>query len=213
MSPFSSHRRIIEAVTPGAKVLDVGCAGGYLARALAAKGCTVVGVDVRDDAEARAACARFEVADLDGGDWAPAERDFDCVMFADVLEHLRDTSILRRARGWLKAGGNIIASTGNIALWFMRLALLSGRFQYAPRGILDETHVHLYTRDSFRDLIVSAGYRVTKEDWTVIPLEKIAGAAPALEKATAVIDSFQYALARSRPELFAYQFVIQAEPA
>jgi hypothetical protein len=27
-----------------------------------------------------------------------------------------------------------------------------------------------------------------------------------------LIDSVQYALARSRPELFAYQFVIQAEP-
>jgi hypothetical protein len=27
-----------------------------------------------------------------------------------------------------------------------------------------------------------------------------------------LIDSVQYALARSRPELFAYQFVVQAEP-
>jgi len=213
LSPFSSHRRIIDAVPAGAKVLDVGCGGGYLARALTAKGCTVHGIDVRDDADARAACARFEVADLDGGGWAPADRDFDCVLFADVLEHLRDTSILQRAKDWLKPGGKIVASTGNIALWFMRLALLTGRFQYSPRGILDETHVHLYTRESFRELVVNAGYRVSKEDWTVIPLEKMAGAAPALEKATAIVDSFQYSLARSRPELFAYQFVIQADPA
>src|SRR4029077_16698738 len=86
MSPFSSHRRIIEAVPAGAKVLDVGCAGGYLARALTAKGCTVVGVDVHDDPAAREACTRFSVADLDGSDWAPEEgdRDFDCIMFADV---------------------------------------------------------------------------------------------------------------------------------
>jgi len=213
MSPFSSHRRIIDAVPEGAKVLDVGCAGGYLARALGAKGCTVSGVDVHDDAGARAACARFEVANLDGGSWAPAERDFDCIVFADVLEHLRDTSILDRARDWLKPGGTIVASTGNIAIWFMRLALLTGRFQYSPRGILDETHVHLYTRDSFRDLVVNSGYRVTKEDWTVIPIEKVAGAAPAFAKATALFDSLQYSLARSRPELFAYQFVVQAESA
>jgi len=95
----------------------------------------------------------------------------------------------------------------------MRLALLTGRFQYSPRGILDETHVHLYTRDSFRDLVENAGYRVTKEDWTVIPIEKIAGGAPAFSKATALFDSLQYSLARSKPELFAYQFVVQAEPA
>jgi len=211
MSPFSSHRRIIEAVPAGGKVLDVGCAGGYLARALAAKGCTVFGVDVHDDADARGACARFEVANLDGGDWAPAERNFDCIVFADVLEHMRDTSILERARDWLKPGGTIVASTGNIALWYMRLALLTGRFRYSPRGILDETHVHLYTRDSFRELVINAGYRIAKEDWTVIPIEKVA--TPALAKATALFDSFQYSLARSRPELFAYQFVVQAEPA
>jgi glycosyltransferase involved in cell wall biosynthesis/protein-L-isoaspartate O-methyltransferase len=211
-SPFSSHRRILETVPGGSKVLDVGCAGGYLARKLGEKGCDVIGVDVHDDAEARAACSRFYVHNLDGGTWAPDERDFDRILFADVLEHLRDTSILERARDWLKPGGEIVASTGNIALWFMRLALLTGKFQYSPRGILDETHVKLYTRDTFRALIENAGYSIKKEDWTVIPIEKLASAVPALEKPMVLIDSFQYALARTRPELFAYQFVVQAEP-
>jgi 2-polyprenyl-3-methyl-5-hydroxy-6-metoxy-1,4-benzoquinol methylase len=211
-SPFSSHQRIIESVPENSRVLDVGCAGGYLAKKLTRKGCTVIGVDVHDDTAGKAACARFYVADLDGSPWAPEERDFDRVLFADVLEHLRDTSILTRSKEWLKSGGKIVASTGNIALWFMRLALLRGQFKYGPRGILDETHVRLYTRTTFRKLIEDAGYRITKEDWTVIPIEKLASTIPALEKPMVLIDSVQYALARSRPELFAYQFVIQAEP-
>jgi 2-polyprenyl-3-methyl-5-hydroxy-6-metoxy-1,4-benzoquinol methylase len=211
-SPFSSHQRIVDRVPRGAKVLDVGCAGGYLARALSDKGCTVVGVDARPDAQAQAACSRFYVADLDGGTWAPEERDFDCVIFGDVLEHLRDTSILQRCRQWLAPGGKVIASTGNIALWFMRLQLLSGRFQYAPKGILDETHVKLYTRDSFRQLVIDAGFDVTHEDWSVIPIEKLAEAVPSLQPATSVIDTVQHALARWRPELFAYQFVVDAAP-
>jgi 2-polyprenyl-3-methyl-5-hydroxy-6-metoxy-1,4-benzoquinol methylase len=217
MSPFSSHRRIIDAVPAGAKVLDVGCAGGYIAKKLAGKGCEVVGVDMHDDPAARTACKRFYVADLDGAapgqrPWAPDERDFDFVLFADVLEHLRDTSILDRSKDWLRPGGQIIASTGNIALWFMRLSHLAGRFQYSPRGILDETHVRLYTRETFRELVERAGFRIANEDWTVIPIEKLSEAAPVLEKALVVIDSAQYALARSRPELFAYQFVVRAEP-
>jgi 2-polyprenyl-3-methyl-5-hydroxy-6-metoxy-1,4-benzoquinol methylase len=212
-SPFSSHRKIVDAVAPGSKVLDVGCAGGYVARALAEKGCTVVGVDAHDDDAARAACSRFYVADLDGGGWAPDERDFDYILFADVLEHLRDTSILSRAKEWLKPGGQIVASTGNVALWFMRLSLMGGRFRYAPRGILDETHVKLYTRDTFRELVESAGYNVEREDYSVIPIEKLAQSIPSFEKAVVMFDSLQYALARSRPEMFAYQFVVRAQPA
>jgi 2-polyprenyl-3-methyl-5-hydroxy-6-metoxy-1,4-benzoquinol methylase len=211
VSSFSSHHKIVERVAPGSRVLDVGCAGGYLARALTAKGCQVVGVDVRPDEAARAACQRLYVADLDGGDWAPEERNFDYVLFGDVLEHLRDTSILARSRAWLAPGGKVIASTGNVALWFMRLQLLGGRFRYAPRGILDETHVRLYTRDTFLDLLRGAGFKVTGEDWTVIPVEKLAEAVPSLQPAVTVVDVAQYALARWRPELFAYQIVLEAE--
>jgi 2-polyprenyl-3-methyl-5-hydroxy-6-metoxy-1,4-benzoquinol methylase len=210
-SSFSSHQKIVERVARGSRVLDVGCAGGYLARALVAKGCTVVGVDARADAGAQEACTRHYLANLDGGDWAPEERNFDYLIFGDVLEHLRDTSILERARRWLAPGGKVLASTGNIALWFMRLQLLAGRFRYAPRGILDETHVHLYTRDTFRDLIRGAGYTITGEDWTVIPVEKLAEAVPSLQPAMVIADSFQYLLARWRPALFAYQFVVEAE--
>jgi glycosyltransferase involved in cell wall biosynthesis len=210
-SAFSSHQRIIDRVARGSRVLDIGCAGGYLARALAAKGCTVVGVDSRPDPAAAAACSRFYAADLDGGKWAPDERDFDYILFGDVLEHLRDTSILARSKTWLAPGGKIVASTGNVALWFMRLQLLSGRFRYAPKGILDETHVRLYTRDTFRELMREAGLAISNEDWTVIPVEKLAEAVPSLQPVTAIIDSVQYMMARWRPGLFAYQFVVEAE--
>jgi glycosyltransferase involved in cell wall biosynthesis len=209
-SPFSSHHRIIEAVRGGTRVLDVGCAGGYIARALKERGCTVVGVDVREDAAARAACDRFLVADLDGGSWSPGETGFDYILFGDVLEHLRDTSILSRAKQWLAPHGRIIASTGNVALWFMRLSLLLGRFRYAPRGILDETHVRLYTRDSFRALVEAAGFRILDEDVTVIPVEQLFARAEQA-RIGGLVEQAEYALARAWPSLFAYQIVLHAE--
>lgn len=210
-SAFSSHQRIVDRVPRGSRVLDVGCAGGYLARALTAKGCSVVGVDARPDAQAESACERYYAANLDGGNWEPEERNFDRIIFGDVLEHLRDTSILPRCRSWLAPGGKIIASTGNIALWFMRLQLMRGQFRYAPKGLLDETHVRLYTRDTFRELIQMAGFAVTDEDYTVIPIEKLAEAVPSLQPVTSLIDSVQHLFARWRPEMFAYQFVVEAE--
>ncbi|MSP59850.1 MAG: methyltransferase domain-containing protein [Myxococcales bacterium] len=207
-SPFSSHHRIIEAVRAGSKVLDVGCAGGYIARALKAKGCEVIGVDSRPDAAASAACDRLYVADLDGSAWEPEERDFDYILYGDVLEHLRDVSLLARSRAWLAPHGRVIASTGNVALWFMRLQLALGNFKYTPRGILDETHVHLYTRDTFRALLEEAGLKVVAEDSTVIPLEQLFASSPGFVRG---MEQLTYQMARLWPGLFAYQFVLQAE--
>ena len=208
-SPFSSHRRLVEAVRPGTRVLDVGCASGALASALRERGCFVVGVDAVDDAEARAACSRFYVAELDCGTWVPEERDFDYIVFGDVLEHLRDTSILTRSATWLAPGGRIVASTGNVALWFMRLSLLLGRFRYAPRGILDETHVRLYTRDTFRLLFADAGLHILDEDVTIIPIERMLGHGDG-HRVQRALDHAQYSLARFWPSLFAYQIILQA---
>jgi SAM-dependent methyltransferase len=209
-SPFSSHHRIIEAVRPGSKVLDVGCAGGYIAGELKARGCTVIGVDSRPDPEAEKNCARFYAADLDGGAWAPEECDFDYILYGDVLEHLRDPSILTRSKAWLAPHGRVVASTGNIGLWFMRLQLLGGNFRYAPRGILDQDHVRLYTRETFRELLERAGLRVVAEDSTVIPVEQLFAQQPRL---TRWVDQMGYSLSRLWPEMFAYQFVLQAEAA
>jgi glycosyltransferase involved in cell wall biosynthesis len=212
-SPFSSHRRILEAVRGGARVLDVGCADGYLAQPLRERGCFVVGVDGRDHPDARAACDRFHVAELDGGGFTPPAEDvgrgFDYILFGDVLEHLRDPAILSRCKAWLAPGGRVIASTGNIALWFMRLSLLGGRFRYAPRGILDETHVRLYTRATFRRLLQDAGLHILDEDATVVPLEQLFARAEQAHIG-GLLERAEYALARAWPSLFAYQIILHA---
>lgn len=42
---YGTHRLVVDQVPPLARVLDVGCAGGYLGRALGSRGCRVWGVD------------------------------------------------------------------------------------------------------------------------------------------------------------------------
>src|SRR5947209_14959030 len=117
--PAASHRAVIEAVPAGSRVLDVGCAGGHLAAALAqVKGCTVVGLD-RDVTMARARGIEAREADLDR-DGLDAS-GFDVVVFADVLEHLRDpVATLRDAR----VAPLAVVSLPNIAHWTARRTLL-----------------------------------------------------------------------------------------
>jgi hypothetical protein len=97
-----------------------------------------------------------------------------------------------------------------VALWFMRLSLLAGRFRYAPRGILDQTHVHLYTRATFRRLLEDARLRIVDEDVAVIPLEQLFARAEQA-RIGGLVEQAEYSLARAWPSLFGYQIILQAE--
>jgi 2-polyprenyl-3-methyl-5-hydroxy-6-metoxy-1,4-benzoquinol methylase len=128
---------------------------------------------------------------------------FDAIVCGDLVEHLRDPgAALQRLRPLLRPGGRLVLSTPNVANWAMRLSLLGGRWRYTDRGILDRTHTHLFTRKTLAETVDAAGYRVLELDHTA-PVPGIG--VPAVERAA-------HTVARVRPSLFAYQFVLAATP-
>jgi len=159
----TSHAQMLRLVGSNKRVLDVGCASGYLARCLREQGCRVSGVEVDPEAAAEAAPVLDEVVvgDLEQLD-LPAEfagKTFDVIVFGDVLEHLRDPlPVLRSVRDLLSPGGAVVISVPNIAHADVRLALLQGKFSYRPVGLLDTTHVRFFTRDSLRAFLRDAGF-------------------------------------------------------
>ncbi|WCB91940.1 Ubiquinone biosynthesis O-methyltransferase, mitochondrial [Baekduia alba] len=208
-----SHRLVLEAVPDGARVLDVGCATGYLAAELGRRGCTVDGIEFDPDAaeQARAHCRAVVVGDLEAPfTHAEVERMLagvkpDVIICADVLEHLRDPwSVL----GWLAAllppEGKAIISIPNIAHWTARRALLRGRFAYADYGLFDRTHLRFFTRDSARELARRAGFSVLRE--------RPAGAPLPLESRVPPLRRVRDRCVRRYPELLALQFVLVLVP-
>lgn len=163
---YGAHEVILRNVPPGSTVLDVGCATGYLGAALSARGCRGWGID-RDAAAVAVAEPWYEevrAMDLDDCTELPwPENFFDVVLAADVLEHLRDPDgALQLLRRHIRAGGRLIVSLPNVAHVSVRLPLLFGRFGYGPTGILDETHVRLYTFKTARELVESEGFTVER---------------------------------------------------
>ena len=76
--------------------------------------------------------------------------------------------------------------------------------------MLDETHVHLFTRSTFRREIEGAAFRVVRERATALPFELVfesTGRSHAVHS----LASLYHLLARAWPELFAYQFLLEAE--
>ena len=153
-------------------VLDVGCGAGVLGHAIRKQGYHVVGVEAHPEAVQRARNRLDDVfqADLTQLDQVQprlAQRQFDHLVFSDVLEHLYDPfSILNAYLGFLRPGGRVLISVPNVAAWTIRLSLLGGSFRYADTGIMDRTHIRFFTFKTARQLVAATGCVVNRTDHT-----------------------------------------------
>ncbi len=203
--PHGGHERLLALAGSPEHVLDVGCSTGYLARRLVERGATVIGLEADERAadEARGVCEQVLVGDVETMELPFGEASFDLILCGDLIEHLRDPeSFLGRVRPFLRPGGRLVLTTPNVANWANRLGLLAGRWRYTERGILDRTHTHLFTQKTLLETLERAGYRLLEVDYTApVPLV----GSPAVER-------LAHAVARARPSLLAYQFVVAATP-
>ncbi len=160
--PYGSHSTIKRIIGNGKKVLDVGCAGGQLGEIC--DGNIFYGVEGNEEALKEASKVYKEVKLIDLNSIPQKEIfdiKFDYIVFADVLEHLLyPDKILNYFKKYLKNDGIIIVSLPNIALWRVRLNLLLGKFDYTDYGVMDRTHLHLYTFKTSKELIESSGLKV-----------------------------------------------------
>jgi len=218
LDPNSSHGRLVVAFAgaPPGTVLDLGCATGIVGDRLGAMGHHVTGVDLVDNPTAARRLDHFVVADL--GDGVPEGLgEFDAVLAADVIEHLANPEdLLAELHTTVRPGGRVVACIPNFGHWYPRLRVLTGRFDYDRRGILDDGHLRFFTRRSFRALARRTGWRASVIDATGVPLE-VVGRGPGGEVrqgvlarwATRILGPVDRALVRLWPTLFAYQFIFE----
>jgi methionine biosynthesis protein MetW len=166
---YENPRPEVQALVPrdAGRILDVGCSSGALGAALKARqSCQVVGVELDRD-YARDAATRLDrvlVADLESLDpQAEALSGFDCLIAADVLEHLRDPwSVFERLTGTVRPGGSVIVSVPNVRHWTTFRALgWSGIWPRDDDGVYDRSHLRWFTLADARALMEQAGLHVT----------------------------------------------------
>lgn len=166
--PDDAHSILMRLIPPGSQVLELGCATGYLSGYMEqALGCHVTGLeqDAESVAFARTRCQAVFEADLDDEDAlepARANGPYDVLLAAAVLEHLKyPERLLAVARPLLKPDARVIVSLPNVAHWQVRWRLMLGRFEYEDYGIMDRTHLRLYTVKTGRALLEAQGYEVS----------------------------------------------------
>ncbi len=102
-------------------------------------------------------------------------KKFKVILLLDVLEHMSEPEqFFLTAYSMLEVGGVILISVPNIAHWSVRFPLLFGFFEYTRRGILDRTHLQMFTKRRLKRMINSASALETIEFAASIePLELI----------------------------------------
>ena len=173
----SSHTFAIESVKPGAKVLDIGCGQGYVAKELAAKAAEVTGIDQYVPAEPPAPNVQLKRWDLDMQQFPVEVSQYEQIFMLDVIEHLHDPEAfmetLREATG--RKRPEIVLTTANIGFFITRFMLLLGHFNYGRKGILDRTHTRLFTFNSLKELFDQTGYQVLEVRGIPAPFPKALG--------------------------------------
>jgi len=130
----------------GKTVLDLGCAGGFMAEALADRGATVIGID---PAQAAIAAARAHAHqsgraisyDVGVGEELPYPgAAFDAVVCVDVLEHVRDLPmVLAEVARVLRPGGLFLFDTinRNPLARMVAITIAEDILRLLPRGTHD----------------------------------------------------------------------------
>lgn len=164
---FRQGRREVEALVPveAMRILDVGCGEGILGKRLLDRGAAeVVGIEVDPAAGERAKenLSLVLQGDAEFLELPFEEGYFDCIICADVLEHLKEPLItLRRFNRYLADSGTIIASIPNVRYYGVINMLVEGEWKYQDYGILDKTHLRFFTRKDIDALFKEAGFEIT----------------------------------------------------
>lgn len=203
---------MIRQIKRGSTVLEFGPANGRMTKYLReALDCKVYLVEIDEEAGKEALKYGEELVtdDIETYSWAERFENirFDYITFADVLEHLRDPEqVLIRAKALLRQDGSILFSVPNLGHNSVMIQLLNHEFEYTKVGLLDNTHIHFFTKNSIENAMNRTGLTVAKRFATYAPV----GSTEISTTYTAV-EGIDESYWKMRPYGDIYQFVYEVK--
>lgn len=206
----NSGSQIYRLVNQGASVLDVGCATGYLGRALKEKNCRCIGIEIDPEAAGIAKAYYEKILEGDVFHVLPEleNEQFDFIILADILEHLPSPAeLLRGLAPFLAKDGELLISLPNVSHISVACELLKGRFHYRDTGLLDFTHLRFFDRRSALELLQDAGYSGIISNTVIKDPQETE-----FKTNLAEFPPDTVAMLDSNPDARVYQFIIRAVP-
>jgi len=151
------------------RVLDIGCSIGTLGEKIKKRNhAEVVGIEINEQMGkiAKEKLDKVIIGDIENVNLSDylVPNYFDCVIFADTLEHLKNPwGVLKNANKFLNNRGIVIASIPNVRHYTTIINLLfKGYWPYRERGIHDNNHLRFFTLKNIEELFQYAGLKIYK---------------------------------------------------
>lgn len=159
-------------------ILDVGCGTGRLGANLrqAVPGRKVFGIEHnnRIAAEAEKLLDGVLVGDLQTMSIHFDPEVFDCIIFADILEHLVDpAAVLRKLKPHLKPEGKVICSIPNMRHYTAILRLLCRGWEYDDWGLFDRTHLRFFSLRTMKKILADQGFQIEHIEPRIVASRKM----------------------------------------
>ncbi|MDO8938535.1 MAG: class I SAM-dependent methyltransferase [Methylicorpusculum sp.] len=213
--PTPQNNKLLNLVGINKEVLEIGCAMGFQTKSMhKIQNCKVTGIEIDKNAAeyAKPYCENLYIGDIESLELESiiGNKVFDVITFADVLEHLYNPkNVLKKVRPFIKEGGYIVASIPNITHCSVIYEMAQGEFKYRNLGLLDDTHIRFFTRQSIYHTFEEAGYLITSLSRNIV--KEIDTEFNTRTETDEDILFINYIKQRN-PEAETYQFIIKAIP-
>lgn len=205
------------------RVIEFGCGAGSLGKEYKVfnPNAEFIGFEINEDLKDRTTenldkVFFGDVEQMNLSDCGIAEKSVDCLVYGDVLEHLKDpVEALKHHLKYLSDDGTLVTCIPHVGHWSILLGLMHGSWQYSySGGLLDYTHLRFFTRQTVM-------WMFEQVDMTVVDLVSrranerapIAGMylKDFLEKMRPSIEAFGIDFNKFAVQVSGYQFLVRAK--